>query len=132
MQFLLPNRQALYTLRLCKCKPRVEEAGETGDDPDNVPSQTAEAFSQLMGLCRTWEKDAPLASLALEGALCCLRSLKGRPSSSKGTGGGGGAEALDGALETLAAAVGDFFRKKRGGGLTAFQVSVLLSYPTVL
>lgn len=78
-----------------------------------------------MGLCKTWEKDAPLASLALEGALCCLRSLKGRPSSGKGKGGGGkGVEALDGALKALAAAVGDYFGKKRGGGLTASQVRV--------
>lgn len=78
-----------------------------------------------MGLCRTWEKNAPLASLALEGALCCLGSLKGRPSSNKDKGGGGaGVEALDGALKALATAVRGYFGKKRGSGLTASQVSV--------
>lgn len=80
-----------------------------------------------MGLCKTWEKDAPLASLALEGALCCLKSLKGRPSSGKDKskeGGVGGEEALNEALKVLATAVGDFFRKRRGGGLTSLQVCV--------
>lgn len=71
----------------------------------------------------------PLASLALEGALCCLRSLKGREGGGKGKGkvkggGNGGGEALDGALKALAAAVGDFFGKRRGGGLTPKQVIV--------
>lgn len=85
-----------------------------------------------MGLCRAWEKDAPLASLALEGAMCCLRSLKSRSSAAvkgKGKGGGGGrgeeedaTTVLEGALEALASAVGDFFEKKRGRGFTPLQV----------
>lgn len=75
-----------------------------------------------MGLCRAWEKkNASLASLALEGALCCLRSLKSSPP--KGKGGGAGGDALEGALEALTSAVGDFFGKKRAGGLTVVQVS---------
>ncbi len=150
--FTKPNRldyatdgQTLYKSRLCRCKPRVScdekvndagnggeaSAGE-GDDAEDIPARTAQAFSELMRLCRAWEKkDAALASLALEGALCCLRSLKGRPATAgngKGKGkGGGDGELLEGALKQLAAAVGDFFGKKRGGGLTVFQV--LLSAP---
>lgn len=137
--------QTLYKNRLCKCKPRAASdttaasasgAGEAGagDDTEDIPAEAAKACSELIGLCHAWEKDAPLASLALEGALCCLRSLKGRPSAAKGKGksggegdggGGGGGEeatALEGALEALGAAVGNFFVKKRGGGFTPLQV----------
>lgn len=62
--------------------------------------------------------------MALEGALCCLRSLKGGPRK----GGDGGGEALEGALKVLAAVVGDFFGKKRGGGFTSLQVCPVLVY----
>lgn len=137
-----PNRtthtQTLYKNRLCKCKPRAPSSsssssngeGDASSDLATVPAKTAQDFSELIGLCRAWEKDARLASLALEGALCCLRSLKSRPAGGgkgkgKGAGGGdggGGGEALDTALKALAAAVGDFFGKRRGGGLTAAQV----------
>ncbi|CAN0230425.1 unnamed protein product, partial [Ectocarpus sp. 12 AP-2014] len=125
--------QGLYKNRLCKCKPRAsssssseERGSKPGDDADDTRAQTAEAFSELIGLCRAWEKkNSPLASLALEGALCCLRSLKSSPAKGKGKGGGGGSgggDALEGALKALATAVGDFFGKKRGGGFTVVQV----------
>lgn len=130
-----PPPQTLYKNRLCKCKARASSgeggndggaaaaAGE-GEDAEDIPARTAQAFSELMRLCRAWEKDTPLASLALEGALCCLMSLKGkgmRKGKGEGKGGGDG-EALEVALKQLAAAVGDFFGKKRGGGLTVAQV----------
>ncbi|CAN0178962.1 unnamed protein product [Ectocarpus sp. 6 AP-2014] len=134
--------QSLYKNRLCKCKPRAsssssssseERGSKPGDDTDDTRAQTAEAFSELIGLCRAWEKNSPLASLALEGALCCLRSLKSSPAKGKGKGGGGGGDALEGALKALAAAVGDFFGKKRGGGFTVVQVEeVVKRFPDVL
>eukprot|EP00903_Cladosiphon_okamuranus_P021832 g20075.t1 len=134
--------QTLYKNRLCKCKPRTRSSPsshEAADDLDAIPARTAEDFSELMGLCRAWEKDARLASLALEGALCCLRSLKSCPANASGGGakgdgkGEGGGEALDTALKTLAAAVGDFFGKRRGGGLTAMQVEEMVKrFPGVL
>lgn len=123
--------QSLYKNRLCKCKPRAssssssseERGSKPGDDADDIRPQTAEAFSELIGLCRAWEKkNSPLASLALEGALCCLRSLKSSPAKGKGKGGGGGGDPLEGTLKALATAVGDFFGKKRGGGFTVVQV----------
>ncbi|CAM9169353.1 unnamed protein product [Ectocarpus sp. 12 AP-2014] len=137
--------QGLYKNRLCKCKPRAsssssssseERGSKPGDDADDTRAQTAEAFSELIGLCRAWEKkNSPLASLALEGALCCLRSLKSSPAKGKGGGGGGGGggDALEGALKALATAVGDFFGKKRGGGFTVVQVEeVVKRFPDVL
>lgn len=123
MRFSTAHSQTLYKGRLCKCKPRVSdefpaaEAG-AGDEQSEFASQTAQSFSDLIGLCRTWRKDGPLASLALEGALCCLRSLKGKPAKA----GGGGGDALESALRALAATVGDFFGERRGGGLSIVQV----------
>lgn len=122
--------QALYSGRLCKCKPRVSEeasaADGDGDDAEDFPSETAKSFSELIGLCHAWEKDAPRATLALEGALCCLRSLQSGPS--KGGSGGkagkkeGHDEALDGALTALSAAVSRFFGTKRKAGFNSKQV----------
>lgn len=114
-------------------------AGAGGDgESEDFPARTAKDFSELMGLCKAWEKDAPLASLALEGALSCLRSLEGgsRRSPAQADGGGkgkakvagggdsskGAQEALEGAFEALAAVVDQFFVKRRGGGLTPVQV----------
>lgn len=116
---------------MCKCKPRgVGEApvGEgDGDDAEDFPSETAKSFSELIGLCHAWEKDVPRASLALEGGLCCLRSLQSRPSkasSAKGKGKEGGDEVLDGALAALSAAVSRFFENKRKAGFSSKQVMI--------
>lgn len=65
--------------------------------------------------------------------MSCLKSLKGCPGAasekaSKGSKSNGGTKegkkdaALDAALAELAAAVAEFFEKKRGAGLTATQV----------
>lgn len=139
------DAQTLYRNRLCKCKPRApssEDEEDGASDLDTLPAKTAEDFSELISLCCAWEKDPRLASLALEGALCYLRSLKSsRPANANGSAGGGVAgggkgkvegdgegqgEALEVALKVLAAAVGDFFGKKRGGGLTVVQVCAFL------
>lgn len=144
------HTQTLYKNRLCRCKPRASSPSSSSSNEEDdasvlgsIAAKTAEDFSELIGLCRSWEKDARLASLALEGALCCLRSLKGRPASaksangsaggveSKGGNGDGGGEALDAALKALAAAVGDFFGKRRGGGLTATQVCFMCAFASV-
>ncbi|CAM9621337.1 unnamed protein product [Scytosiphon promiscuus] len=159
--------QTLYKNRLCKCKPRViaEEEDQTsqagtaaGKDDEEAEefsagfsARTAEDFSELIGLCRAWEKDARLASLALEGALSCLRSLKGRRRSldqvngvgkkgkAKAAGGKdskGAQEALERAFEALAASVDLFFAKRRGGGFTPVQAiqveEVVKRFPEVL
>lgn len=125
--------QTLYK-RLCECKPQYEAAeppSESGDTSQDLRTQIAGAFSELNTLCRTWEKNASLASLALEGGLCCLSYLKRCTSPNENTGkgesngvvkGGNTHAALDGALEGLAATVGVFFKKRRGGGITARQV----------
>lgn len=113
-----------------------ESPTESGDASNDFPTQIAKAFSELLTLCRSWQKSPDLASLAIEGALCCLRSLKGRPGANENAGEGKGKKnavvkggnrnvALDGALAELATAVGEFFRKKRGGGFTAAQVGDL-------
>lgn len=122
--------QTLYKGRLCKCKPRALDgegsvAEGTEEDKQDFFAGIARSFSELIGLCRTWAKDTALSSLALEGALCCLRSLKGRPA--KGKSGArktsnGDDEALDGALHALSDAVTDFFGKRRGGGFSPVQV----------
>lgn len=110
--------QTLYQNRLCKCKPR-KFVGE-GKDTDSRTASTGDAFSELLTLCKTWEREPPMASLALEGALCCLRWLK-----ALGNDGASASPALDASLQGLCSAVADFFAKKRGGGLTSTQVLVV-------
>lgn len=111
-------------------------AGGGEGESQDFAATIAKDFSELIGLCRSWEKDARLASLALEGALSCLRSLKGRRRSLAEVDGGGNKNAIAGheskavleeAFEALASAVRHFFAKRRGGGFTPLQVSRLLN-----
>lgn len=61
-----------------------------------------------------------------------MRSLKGRPVGDKAGKGGSGEAAFAAAVASLAAAVGEFFGNKRGGGLAPAQVRERFECPAVL
>ncbi|CAM9128612.1 unnamed protein product [Choristocarpus tenellus] len=112
---------SLYKSRLCRCKPRTLDPA--------LKEGTVNTFRVLMKQCRGGGSKNPVMSgLAFEGALCCLRVLKGASSEDKD----GEISLLVEAMDEVVSSMEAFFTTKRSSGLMGKQVEeVMRRFPEV-